>query len=433
MIYSITEGQQAEEYKKRKAAEEAEKNKRNPRLDKTTGAKHGFNPNKPNEDASDKDLDRAVKVADKVSTELRNRYTKFAANIGDEKAYKSVKNMDGDMTKAAIDAYDRKLRHESYGIFESVEFINEGVVDTTILSLFGLMYGIPLIIVTIAAAVATGINARAKSNIKKALKTAGNDEEELKDFYSKMKKIKFIPIKDLIERVSNVSEKDKSAAKFGSVSCSIIEDADGNILAYAVYDNNTHKYAYYILDKSVKKTSRLKSFVQALFEVEFGIIGPGIEKFIDKNKLHTNALNNKRASNTSTIELPDDEKKVQLDNGDKLYKALSGIKLGSKFEVEPDGGFDNRRFVYITNISFNEDDFDGDEWEKVIHRDLRTISKALENVLSKYGFYIDKNTNGTDIVYRTDKNGYQSWSVYLEKNPDDSIGWEIELRTSMTM
>ena len=126
MIYSINEGQQAEEYKKRKADEQAEKNKENPRLSKTVGAKHGFNPNKPDEDASDKDLQRSIKVQDAIVGELENRYKKVSSNMEDDNAYRHVKNMGAEGTAAAIDARNRwERRHESYGIFYNVEFLNE--------------------------------------------------------------------------------------------------------------------------------------------------------------------------------------------------------------------------------------------------------------------------------------------------------------------
>lgn len=117
MIYNINEGQQADEYKARKAKEAEGKKKADDAQYSTryrgpVGNKHGFNPNKPNENISNNDSDRYYKTADKVLDGLDKRNRKGAT-------------VDAERMSDAINRHIRRhpKQYNEGTIFESVEFI----------------------------------------------------------------------------------------------------------------------------------------------------------------------------------------------------------------------------------------------------------------------------------------------------------------------
>lgn len=117
MIYSITEGQQAEEYKARKAAEEAEKNKENSRYSKFPNKVYGIDI-KHYSPSINADIAKATDIAQNA---INKRIIKG-------KKYDSHDQFQSDMHTALDTTLRHMRRHpnqykESCSIFSSVAFI----------------------------------------------------------------------------------------------------------------------------------------------------------------------------------------------------------------------------------------------------------------------------------------------------------------------
>lgn len=128
MIYSITEGQQAEEYKARKAKEAEDAKKDEADEYKKYGANRLIAGMKnPTRDAdgtlhvSKSDYIRHKRAVDTVDKELdrRRQQYKKSGSIDDLEQFGNLAN---NMAKAR-DTLNRKFRHESCGIFYTVTFI----------------------------------------------------------------------------------------------------------------------------------------------------------------------------------------------------------------------------------------------------------------------------------------------------------------------
>lgn len=320
---------------------------------------------------------------------------------------------------------------KEYGIFNEVHFMNEGVAGA-ILGSFAVMYGIPLGMILIAGGISLLSNAHVRSKIKKALKNAVKEDKDIEKFDEEMKVIRFINVNSLIKLIS---DKDKKMAKADSVSCAIIEGENKKLLAYAIKETDSNKYAFYIYDKSYRGSKKLEEYIKALFELKFGVIGDGIRTFVSEKELKDNAsmYNPSNSKNrTSQIYMSNEEFSKTIKFTFKLYDEILS-KLKSKFngnEYSIDYSKNKTSgVIYLTN---DGSEYDPDtEIDDIFDKEYVKFRSSINSILTKCGYDLPDNMEGYDPIKLTsEKDDYNMIKVNIEPFDDGELGWYIVIYTN---
>ena len=321
---------------------------------------------------------------------------------------------------------------KEYGIFNEVHFMNEGVAGA-ILGSFAVMYGIPLGMILIGVGISSINNAAVRSGIRKHLKKIAKEDKNIQKFDDEMKVIRFINVNSLIKLIS---DRDKMMAKSDQVSCAIIEGENKKLLAYAIKEINSNKYAFYIYDKSYRGSKNLEEYIKALFEYKFGIIGEGIKTLVPEkawkgaNNYNYNRSNSK--NKISQISVGTEEYDKIIKNVFKLYnEILSKIKSIFKgYEYSISTSQDQKS----ANIFLSNDgsEYDPDtEIDDIFEEGYTKVKNAIKPVLSKYGYDIpDKSQGYEGIDLTSEKDGYNMIKIWIAPQ-DDEFAWDIQVYTSI--
>lgn len=328
------------------------------------------------------------------------------------------------------------MDNKKYGIFNEVHFINEGEFLSAIGLLSLTTIGIPLALIggcTLINSIKDRINL---VKINKAIAKLEKDNN-VKDFSSKIKSIKSISVDQLLKKME-VRDEDKKKYKYSTLSCAVIEDNSGRILAYGVSDvNNWSKYAYHIVDKKYASNKDIEKFVQAKFELHFGIMGPGIKSISgledgSRYKGYANGITGNNYKNYKAAELTDEEKKEAHKLFETLSKQLiSKVKgaLSSKYYLNI-SSYANKGYKkgILTEINVVLKDYaDGniESYNDSVSANIemmKDLDKKLTPIFKSFGFNTEtelKEDEGIIYITGTDSEKYCYFELNLTTPGDE--------------
>lgn len=163
---------------------------------------------------------------------------------------------------------------KEYGIFESVEFLNEGTGTV----IFGIYFGF-IAAIGVTSAI---IDAATKSKIRKVLKRIEKDNNDIKDLKAnKLKKIILISDDTLIKDAKlNDKAKTELDAQGKYAVCAGAYDYNDKLIAYSIFDKDSSHYGINFIDKSLNEKQQI--YIGANFELKFGRFGKNVEDLIEK-------------------------------------------------------------------------------------------------------------------------------------------------------
>lgn len=311
-------------------------------------------------------------------------------------------------------------------IFESVQFINEGIL--------GFLGGcilvnisLPLVLIGVVLAVSSIQSSDARNKIRKELDKALKERKELSALRDKIKNdVKIISVDELSKHI-NINDKDLSTIKNNDVTVMAIFDKKNNIIAYCLVDTNYRMlaYGYTIVDKSIGTSDVVNKYIRALFELKIGVVGEGIKYFVGNAPyLDIKSKDLKELDNKATY-LPKDEAETIYKTLKKLSEDIYKMLVLSKIQdmnVRRPTKFERYTGFYIDivndieNVNFEYSD-NKEEYGK--------LKNILKNIMTKLGFKYDGDT------YRSDDDKYKYIYVgldYTEYNEDDEGSYYVYIR-----
>lgn len=303
-------------------------------------------------------------------------------------------------------------------IFESVQFINEGLTSYLAAAISPNSFGLALIGVSIIAGII--IKSQEKNKVRNALKHALNNNKDLKPLKDKMKKgVRIISADQLAKRIK-IDEKDVDTIKKYDVSVMIIVDNDDKIIAYCLVmpDSKNIRFGYNIVDKSLHN-KEIDYFIRASFELKLGVADEGIKHFIKKPGILNQKKETKDDIEKHTNYMSEDESKDVYDTiktlANDLYSkfksAVSGVKSTDIDE------YGNSFYVYLTcdELDMDYGDVDEDEYDDVYEKDEKVfdnINKKLTTILKRIGFEY----NSSNVSFTSTEDKYKHIQIKLDTN-----------------
>lgn len=328
-------------------------------------------------------------------------------------------------------------------IFESVQFINEGIGTAAAIAAGAILgpIAIPLAISTIILSVMSIKSAADKSRIRNVLRKELENNKDLEKLKDKMdNKIKILS-EDELAKYIKISDKDKNIINTYDVSIMAIFDKIGKIIAYCLVTpkHTTMQYGYTIIDKSIGNSEIVDKYIQALFELEIGIIGDGIKYFvkhpgyISRNGKTSKAIDNK--ANYVTDEMSRDILKELEAVSNELYSKIGHTFISGVTASSPEK---DKNMYYIdleckkirdAYVNMEEKDDYSDENKILNDNDLiyNKCNNKLKNILTGLGYEYNESR---DSYMPTSESKYNYAEVYIRYD-DIAIGvYTIFIRSS---
>ena len=327
-------------------------------------------------------------------------------------------------------------KNQEYGIFENVQFLNEGAFLRTLIFL-----GATIII----GSVIKGKIDRFcdEKQIKKGLENLKADKNT-SNFAKKVDGIRFIKKDSFLEKV----DADKNASyALSSSDCSILimEDDKGDILSYAIFDTSSAKCVYGFVDKSINENT--KKYIGAMFEYRFGVYGDNLKSITKKlNYTYNNKkLKDTRANENSTnINNLSEQEKTKLQNdlkkiSNELAKFLKSkcskyevnVEFNSDYSLNKNGPKDYDYYCFISvsdprepDMMTNEDAYDAYYASNKPNEFTNDINSAIEEIEKK--FNIISNDYGTTFKGTPDSYPYVFIDYY---GPDEKMCGALYIKT----
>lgn len=300
---------------------------------------------------------------------------------------------------------------KEHGIFENVQFLDEGVgaVIFGLLALPYILIGTCLIVSEIDSKIDKNRYESNKKKIKKAMIRLEKNDKYVAGFKRDIGSVKYIDAVHLLRAIGkNVGEKEANILKTHSTECAIIYDKQENIVAYAMIDLDNGKCAYNIMNSKYKSNDEVKHYIMATLENKLNIIGDGIKWFeirLKKVKYHHGEYNT-AGTNNALIVSPKEYK----DNLNKFNSIVSKFKaLVHSTDKDIVLSYENAEGEFCVELYFDnkfikaaEDDYDEyskawdehyDSFNKSIDNIISKFNQANKDTLSKYEFHIEEDWN----------------------------------------
>ena len=307
-------------------------------------------------------------------------------------------------------------------IFESVQFLNEGIVG------LGVILSLPFLATFTAI---TGIciaSAIEVKKLRKIIKNKEKDNEDIKTFNKETDDPKAIDVNEFCQKVK-MNSKEKKIIESNDCSIYIQYYKNGNTVAYAIYDHNIEKYKFKIIDNSIKNKDVIH-YIMALFELKFGLYGDGLKYFYPNMKFSASISSEVDYRNRGKKKI--DLSKSEIEEVYKNIKKLDGLilkflktKYSSSYDIDDDNYTD---YMYINIYFKDQDNLSEDEYDKASNkfdRDYKNIINDLKSLLIKSKFEFDINY---DSFYATSSNIYPYINIKMSQEPD-YIGAKIEIES----
>ena len=314
-------------------------------------------------------------------------------------------------------------------IFESVQFINEGVLGF-LAGCVLVNISLPIILIGVALAVSSIESADSRGKIKKELAKALKERKELSVLKDKMKNDVSIITPDELSKYINISNKDLSIIKDNDVTVMAIFDKKNKIIAYCLVDTKGKMlaYGYTIVDKSIGTSEVVNKYIRALFELKIGVVGEGIKYFVKNPSYFINMKSkDEKELESKASYLPKEEAEKIYKTLQKLaydiYKMLVESKI-QDMSVHKPAKFERYDGFYIDIVSDieNVNFADSNNEDKETRNKLKGI---LNNAMKKLGF------EQYGEVYKSNDDKYKYIYVdldYVEENDDEEYGgWYISI------
>lgn len=315
-------------------------------------------------------------------------------------------------------------------IFESVQFINEGVLGF-LAGCVLVNISLPIILIGIVLAVSSIGSADSRSKIKKELEKALKERKELSVLKDKMKNDVSIITPDELSKYVNISDKDLSIIKDNDVTVMAIFDKKNKIIAYCLVDTKGKMlaYGYTIVDKSIGTSEVVNKYIRALFELKIGVVGEGIKYFVKNPSYFINmkSKDEKELERKATYLSKEEAEKIYKilqKFANDIYKMLveskiQGMTVHRPAKFERYDGF----YIDIVNDIVNVNFKDSNTENKETRNKLKGI---LDNVMKKLGF----EQHGE--YYKSNDDRYKYIYVdldYVEENDDEDYGtyWYVSI------
>ena len=320
--------------------------------------------------------------------------------------------------------------NKNTSIFDDVQLINEGILA----AVGGFLLALPILAgatviacATISGKVNKGKEKAYKKKLNKILAKFAKEDPEVNEFNEKAEHVKGIALSTLSEKIK-MDSKSIDLCKKNNAGCYVIEDKDGNVIAYAIFDFTNNKYSYKITDGN-DKNQNLNNFVAASFELQADLIGDACKKFLDVNF-------NKTYSNTyHDITSTDEEFESVMNNMQELSNIIkTKIKsIAKSISIEDDFDKDYRPYL---NKSFNSnksviidytiyvemrdqkeyyDEEESNFDEKMYNSDENKLISTCIQAAKSLQFKTDSESR----LIAKDSDKYPGFNIYLDNNPDD--------------
>ena len=315
-----------------------------------------------------------------------------------------------------------KRRYTENGIFESVEFLNEGIGFGTIL-LSGLLLagGIGA---TVSLIKDTISDSKDKKMIKQALKTARESNEDIAKIDERIKTIRVFSREKFLEQ-DFVKDEDRYKLKATPVSIYCAVDKDDKIIAYTIYDGKAGNCLFGLVDTGLKPD--VIEYLKVLFEYRMGLKGDNTKKFLKIAKFNRPyGYLGKDTPTTIAANYDDltDEEKTKLDKDLKklssdfisFVKTKISIHIYDKNEpIDKDGNVRNWNAYDKYYASSGPQDF------------MDKASEVFEDFCKKHNLAIGKGDRAIGT-----KDNYPYIIISRDDNPDDFLTADFDIYTSFS-
>lgn len=312
---------------------------------------------------------------------------------------------------------------KEYGIFENVQFLDEGA-GAVIFGLLALPYiiaGSVIIGMSIDSKLDKNRYENNKKKINRMLIKLSKSDKDIAKFKADMGAVKFIDAVHLLRAIGkNIGDRETNILKTRSTKCAIIYDKNENIIAYAMLDMDNNKCAYNIMNTSYRSNEHIKYYIMATLEDKLNIVGEGINWFDIKLKKVKHTHNFSHDGENTALIVSKAEYGASINAYNSLVEKLKAfIKASVKdciidYEDDRDGDFTRyigfmNKYIYAAEKRNDSDAYD-ESWNKYAN----SFFKDMDNALKKF------NQNNKTII---DKYGFK---VVNDEDPDYS-GYNVSI------
>ena len=311
-----------------------------------------------------------------------------------------------------------KSSKQQYGIFEQVEFLNEGGVVASF-ALIGSLFTLPIIVDKLV-----NLPPKMVRQVENYAKRDSN-AKSLITYLKPVEKCEYF--RDIKNKDIEVPDKIDDFCKYnrGIVSY-IIKDKNNNIVAYSLFDPK-YKDGYFckIVDDRYIGNTTITNYIRAKFEIVADGIGPGLNAIVGKD-LKEFKYTNKAAEDgdENSIEYDSNLIKEMKNIFNKLSEAFISefkkLKTSKYLEIQKDdqiyhNKYRNSKASFTTEIGYDYDHDDADQDSYVEH-----YIDATDVVIKKaksFGFSREYNSNdASEVVLKSDKYElYMSCNRYISE------------------
>lgn len=325
-------------------------------------------------------------------------------------------------------------RHTENGIFESVEFLNEGV-GAFLLGGLLLAAGVEATVFLIRDTIN---DSKDKRMIKQALKAARESNEDIDAIDKRIKNIRVFSREKFLEQ-DFVKEEDKYKLKSAPVSIYCAVDKDDKIIAYTIYESKAGSCLFGLADTHLKPDA--VEYLKVLFEYRMGLKGEHTKKFLKITKFnHPYGYLGKGSPITTVANYNDltDEEKYRLDKDMKKLSSdfISFVKAkmsGCNVEVDDDRDnisihiYDKNEPIMRDGTVRNQSAYDKYWASSAPQEFLDRAGKVFKEFCKTHNLSIGK----SDTAIGT-KDNYPYIIIARNDNPDDFLTADFDIYTSFS-
>lgn len=331
------------------------------------------------------------------------------------------------------------MRNKSeHGIFESVEFLNEGIAGSVLLSGLILAGGVCAIYSIIKDTIDDNKDRKA---IKQAFKIARENNKDIAELDKQIKHIRVFNKEKFLEQ-DFVKDEDRYKLKSAPVAIYCAIDKDDKIIAYAIYDGKVRGCLFGTVGNSIKRDAL--EYLYALFEYKMGLKGENLKKFCKIPSFkHPYGFvwggnGTPNASRPNYDNLTDDEKSKLNSDIEKLssdFVSFAKSKFpGYEIDVDNDDAFDIGIHIFDKNDPAKRDGsainwtaYDRYWASSGPQEFLDKAEEVFRAFCKKYNLL----TGNSNSAMGT-KDNYPYIVIERDDNPDDYLTADFYIRTSFS-
>ena len=328
-----------------------------------------------------------------------------------------------------------RKRNSENGIFESVEFLNEGIVGATLLGGLLLAGGVCATVSIIKDAIS---DSKDKKMIKAALKNAKETNEEVAKLDERIKAIRSFSREKFLEQ-DFVKDEDKYKLKAAPVAIYCAVDKDDKIIAYAIYDGKVGACLFNTVESGIKP--EVAEYLKALFEYKMGFKGDATKKFLKitnfnrpygylgKDGPKTTAASYDDLTDEERSKLKEDLKKLSTDFISFMKSKMAGYRIETDDYAGEDSIsihiYDKDEPISHNGVVKNQKAYDAYWASDGPNKFDQKATEAFEAFCKKYNLQLGKNDKAMG-----NKDNYPYIIIARDDNPDDFLTADFDIYTA---